>query len=63
MEFVDDDLDPGTRTGAAYDAIRKHVPPLDADRPLHGEIGIVTELVATGRLDDTMERALDEPIE
>ena len=63
MEFVDDDLDPGTGTGAAYDAIREHVPPLDADRPLHGEIEIATELVATGRLDDAVERALDEPIE
>ncbi|EMA44910.1 histidine ammonia-lyase [Halococcus saccharolyticus] len=63
MEFVDDDLDPGTGTGAAYDAIREHVPPLDDDRPLHTEIEIATELVATGRLDDAIECALDDSIE
>jgi histidine ammonia-lyase len=63
MEFVHDGLEPGTGTGAAYDAIREHVPPLDADRPLHTEIEVATELVATGRLDDAVGRALDEPIE
>ena len=63
MEFVDDGLEPGIGTGAAYDAIREHVPPLDVDRPLHTEIEVATELVATGRLDDAVGRALDEPIE
>ncbi|GAA0463278.1 histidine ammonia-lyase [Halococcus dombrowskii] len=62
MEFVDDGLEPGSATGAAYDALREHVPPLDADRPLHGDIEIATELVATGRLDEIVERACDEPI-
>ncbi len=62
MEFVDDALDPGTGTGAAYGALREHVPPLDADRPLHDEIEVATELVAAGRLDETIERALDEPL-
>jgi histidine ammonia-lyase len=62
MEFVDDALDPGSGTGAAYEALREHVPPLDADRPLHGEIEVATELVAAGWLDEAIERALDEPI-
>ncbi|WP_256683942.1 histidine ammonia-lyase [Halococcus qingdaonensis] len=62
MEFVDDGLDPGSATGAAYDALREHVPPLDADRPLHGDIEIATELVATGRLDEIVEGACDDPI-
>ncbi|WP_435079557.1 histidine ammonia-lyase [Halococcus sp. AFM35] len=62
MEFVDDDLDPGAGTGAAYDAIREHVPPLDADRPLHGDIEIATELVATGRLEAEVEKVANETI-
>ncbi len=62
MEFVDDGLAPGAGTAAAYDVLREHVPPLDGDRPLHGEIEVATELVAAGRLDETIERALDEPL-
>ncbi|WP_049996662.1 histidine ammonia-lyase [Halococcus sediminicola] len=62
MEFVDDALAPGTGTDAAYDAIREHVPPLDADRPLHRDIEVAAELVATGRLDEVVGHACDDPI-
>ena len=62
MEFVDEGLALGTGTDAAYGAIREHVPPLDADRPLHGDIEVAAELVATGRLDAVVGRACDDPI-
>lgn len=63
MEFVDDGLEPGVGTGAAYAAIREHVPPLREDRPLHTEIEAVTEQLSSGRLEARVKRALDEPLE
>jgi histidine ammonia-lyase len=62
MEFVDDGLAPGSGTGVAYDTIRDVIPPLDEDRPLHAEIGIASELVATGRLEAQVERVVDEAV-
>lgn len=38
MEFIDDDLEPGTGTDAAYEMVREQMPPLGEDRPLHAEI-------------------------
>ncbi|MDL5363134.1 histidine ammonia-lyase [Halalkalicoccus sp. NIPERK01] len=62
MEFVDDGLAPGSGTGVAYDTIRDVIPPLDDDRPLHAEIEIAAELIATGTLEARVERGANEPI-
>ncbi|QLH77365.1 histidine ammonia-lyase [Halosimplex rubrum] len=61
-EFVDDDLAPGRGTGAAYEAVRERVPPLDEDRPLADELAAVAELVASGDLEARVNAALDEPL-
>ncbi|HET7323780.1 MAG TPA: histidine ammonia-lyase [Halococcus sp.] len=63
MEFVDSGLEPGIGTGVAYEVIREEVPPLREDRPLHTEIETVTEQVASGRLENRIERALSDPLE
>jgi histidine ammonia-lyase len=59
-EFVDDDLAQGVGTGAAYEAVRAVVPPLDADRPPRPDILAVERLVASGALDDALTRALGD---
>jgi histidine ammonia-lyase len=61
-EFVDDDLAPGRGSGAAYEAVRERVPPLEADRPLADEMVAVAELVASGALETRVNAALDEPL-
>jgi histidine ammonia-lyase len=61
-EFVDDDLAPGRGSGAAYEAVRERVPPLEADRPLADEMATVAELVASRDLEDRVNEALDEPL-
>ena len=61
-EFVDADLSPGRGSGAAYEAVRERVPPLDEDRPLAGEMATVADLVATGTLEGSVNAALDEPL-
>jgi len=61
-EFVDDDLAPGRGSGAAYEAVRERVPPLDDDRPLADEIATATALVASGDLEARVNAALDEPL-
>jgi len=62
-EFVDDDLAPGHGSGAAYEAVREAVPPLERDRPLRGEIATVADLLADGTLEERVEDALDESLE
>ncbi|WP_415380724.1 histidine ammonia-lyase [Halosimplex sp. TS25] len=62
-EFVDDDLTPGRGTGAAFEAVRERVPPLEEDRPLAGEIETTADLVASGALESRVTEALDEPLE
>ena len=62
MEFVDDRLTPGSGTGVAYDTARNEIPPLDEDRPLHAEIEIASELIATGWLEAEVEKVTNEPI-
>nr|WP_303647089.1 histidine ammonia-lyase [Haloarchaeobius salinus] len=63
MEFVDDDLVPGAGTGAAYDAVRELVDPLDADRELAPEMDRAAALVESGMLDEAVAEALPEPLE
>jgi histidine ammonia-lyase len=62
-EFVDDDLDHGRGTAAAYESVRDLVPPLERDRPIHDEIERVGTLVRSGLLDDRVRAALDAPLE
>jgi histidine ammonia-lyase len=59
-EFVDDDLAQGVGTGAAYEAVRAVVPPLDGDRPPQPDIAAVDRLVSSGALDDALTRALGD---
>ncbi|WP_123538331.1 histidine ammonia-lyase [Halosimplex salinum] len=61
-EFVDDGLAAGRGTGAAYEAVRERVPPLDDDRPLAAEIESVADLVTSGDLEARVNAALDEPL-
>jgi len=60
-EFVDD-LAPGRGSGAAYEAVRERVPPLDRDRPLADEIATAATLVTSGDLEARVNAALDEPL-
>ena len=59
LEYVDDDLDPGAGTGAAYRTLREVVDPLDGDRPLHRAIDAAAALVADGTLDRRVGEAVD----
>ncbi|QPV64046.1 histidine ammonia-lyase [Halosimplex litoreum] len=61
-EFVDDDLAPGRGSGAAYEAVRERVPPLEDDRPLAEEMATVADLVRSGTLEDRVNEGLDEPL-
>jgi len=61
-EFVDDGLAPGRGSGAAYEAVRERVPPLDEDRPLADELAAVADLVRSGDLEARVNAALDEPL-
>ncbi|WP_459192805.1 histidine ammonia-lyase [Halosimplex sp. J119] len=61
-EFVDDDLAPGRGSGAAYEAVRERVPPLEDDRPLAGEMETAADLVASGTLESRVAEALEEPL-
>ena len=53
-EYVDDDLDLGVGTGAIYDLVREHVPPLSGDRRLDDEVDTIDRLVRTGGLDQAI---------
>jgi histidine ammonia-lyase len=48
---------PGRGTAVAHQIIRKHVPHLDEDRPMYGDIEKIRELVVSGELMDAVERA------
>jgi hypothetical protein len=54
------DLSHGVGTGAAYDAVRAVVDPLDEDRPSDGDIDALAALVRDGRLDAVLFDAVDE---
>jgi histidine ammonia-lyase len=49
---ADGELDLGRGTDAAYETIRSKIPPVGPDRPLHGDIDQVRQLVYSGRLID-----------
>ena len=54
------DLRAGRGAQAAYDLLRKHIPPLDADRYLHADIERARELVASGALCAAVSEAVGE---
>jgi histidine ammonia-lyase len=58
LEFVADH-DPGAGTGAAADLVREVVPPLETDRPVGEDVAAVDDLIASGRLTDRVETAID----
>ena len=62
-EFVDDDLDHGAGTAAAYEAVREAVPPLFDDRPIHRDVERVDRLLRSGALAERVGAALDEELE
>jgi histidine ammonia-lyase len=62
-EFIQNDLDHGVGTGAAYEAVRDVVPPLVEDRPLHEDIESADALVWSGLLEERVENALGEALE
>jgi histidine ammonia-lyase len=61
LEFVADH-DPGVGTGAAAGLVREHVPPLEGDRPVGEDVAAVRDLIASDRLLDRVEGALDGPL-
>ncbi len=63
VEELDGEASHGAGTGAVYEAVREVVPPLEDDRPLSEEIDRAAALVASGVIDDAVERALGEPLE
>ena len=62
-EFVDDDLDLGAGTGAAYDAVREVVPELTEDRPVHDDIERGEAVVRTEKFGRRVAAALDGPLQ
>jgi histidine ammonia-lyase len=48
-------VQPAPATRAAYEVIRRHVPRLDEDRPLHGDINWLTKVAKDGELLDAVE--------
>jgi histidine ammonia-lyase len=48
----------GKGAQAAYDVIRKHVAPLEADRPLFDDINTLKDVVASGEILDAVEAAV-----
>ncbi|MFC7071927.1 histidine ammonia-lyase [Halovenus rubra] len=58
-EYVDDSLEHGIGTAAAYEAVRDRVPALDGDRSLAGDIDELADAVRSGKLLDHVEHMLD----
>lgn len=48
----------GKGTNAAYQAIRRHIPPLEKDRVLHDDIQKALELVQNGNILNSVEKAV-----
>ena len=51
-------LNSAPATRAAYDVIRKHVPKLDADRPLHTDINVLTKIAKQGDILEAVEKQI-----
>ncbi|MFB6223846.1 MAG: histidine ammonia-lyase [Haloarcula sp.] len=62
-DFVDDDLELGVGSAAAYDAVRAVVPALTDDRPLHEDITAASALVESPAFPDRVAAALDAELE
>jgi histidine ammonia-lyase len=50
-------LRPGRGAEAAYRHIREQVRPLDQDRPLHGDLAVIENMVCSGSLLQAVEQA------
>ncbi|MDY6777849.1 MAG: histidine ammonia-lyase [Candidatus Nanohaloarchaea archaeon] len=59
-EHIDDSLAHGIGTGAAYRAVRKRIPPLTEDRPLHEEMEDISRLVRRGVIASAVGERLAE---
>ncbi|HUR27007.1 MAG TPA: aromatic amino acid lyase, partial [Planctomycetota bacterium] len=57
------DVHAGRGAQAAYDLVRKHIPPNDADRYLHADIAKARELITSGALCDTVGSTVGKPLE
>lgn len=53
-----DPLKPAPATRAAYDVIRRHVPKLEADRPLHVDINALAKVVKDGSILEAVEQEI-----
>jgi len=51
-------LKPGKGCQAAYELIRKHVDPLEEDRPLYDDITKIAELVKNGKILGVVEKEI-----
>ncbi len=51
-------LKPGAGVKAAYDVVRSHVGFLDKDRPLHGDINKLSEVVRSGEVLEAVQKAV-----
>ncbi len=49
---------PGRGSQAAYEVVRKHVPVMDDDRPLHGDINAMAAAVTAGEVVAAFEKAI-----
>ncbi|MFO7925266.1 MAG: histidine ammonia-lyase [Halobacteriota archaeon] len=58
MDFLEG-LDPGTGTGAAYEAIRERVPFLDEDRTVGTDVEAARDIIADSTLLNRVEAAID----
>jgi len=58
LEFLKP-LTPSRGVQAAYDEIRKTVSKIDADRPLHQDIKLLTELIEKGLILSQVETVVD----
>ncbi|MBW1933662.1 MAG: histidine ammonia-lyase [Deltaproteobacteria bacterium] len=53
LEFQEKKTSPAST--AAYEAIRKKIPPLEGDRSMHGDIGEIFEMVMNGKIVEAVE--------
>ena len=59
LDFIEG-RQPGKGSKAAYDVVRKYVDFLEEDRPIHGDINKMAEVVASGEIVTAVEAAVGE---
>jgi histidine ammonia-lyase len=59
LDFIEG-RQPGKGTKAAYDVVRKYVDFLEEDRPIHGDINKMAEVVTSGEIVAAVEAAVGE---